>query len=223
MNNWKRIVGIGGSVGAATFIVSVVFYIQFLAIPPGGIVSPDESFRADVAMILGASIQPDNTASDALRDRLLTGVKLYKNHNVGRLLLTGDDGGFRSNEIAVMKAFVLAQGVPEKDLLIDGQGYRTYESCKRAKEVFRLRDIAVVTQSFHIKRALYLCQNFGLNAFGVTSDLSSYRQIMSFWIHDLLASAKAWWDINIWQPHSPARNRGASFSNDRRWATLGNL
>lgn len=155
------------------------------------------------AIILGASVLQNKTPSDALRDRLLTGIKLYQDGAVQKLLITGDDGSYRVDEIDVMKTFVLDHGVREQDLLIDGHGYRTYESCKRAAQAFSVTDAIIVTQRFHIGRALYLCNHLGIDAIGVTSDLQPYQRNAYFWTRDLLSSVKAWIDINVFSPTPP--------------------
>ncbi len=163
-----------------------------------------EKAKAEVALVLGASIKSDQTPSDALRDRLLIGAALYKNKSVKKILITGDDGGFKRDEIKVMKKFLLDNQIPDRDILVDGQGYRTYESCKRAVQNFKLPEAIVVTQRFHLARALYLCNSLGLDARGVTSDLQTYERGAFFWLRDLAASLKAWWDIHILPPQSPA-------------------
>jgi vancomycin permeability regulator SanA len=139
-------------------------------------------------------------------DRIKTGALLYNAKKASKILITGDDGQMRSNEVAAMKKAVLDLGVKEQDVVIDGQGYRTYESCKRAKEVYKIDDMIVVTQRFHLGRALYLCNTFGVDAIGVSSDLQSYQNIVRHWVRDLLASNKAWYDINIEAPRSPVTN-----------------
>lgn len=156
-----------------------------------------------VAIILGASVIGEDTPSDALRDRLLVGLELYRRGTVEKLLVTGDDGGNRSNEVVVMKNFLLNQGVPEEAILVDPRGYRTYESCKRAISVFHVTRAIVITQRFHLARALYLCNQLGVESVGVTADLQLYRRIVFFWVRDLTASAKAWWDIHIAPPDPP--------------------
>lgn len=159
-----------------------------------------------VALILGASITTPNTPSDALKDRLLTGIALYRSHMVDKLLLSGDDGDFRSDEISVMKSFVFSHGVTNTaDVLSDGKGYRTYESCKHAREVFHLDQAIVVTQRFHMGRALYLCDSFGVKTEGVTADLEGYRGIVYYWARDIVSSAEAWSDVNLIPPSPPVR------------------
>ena len=197
----RVLIGVGGGVFLAIFLMAADVQFRFAS----RIFDPTNMNlkSADVAMILGASITSDATPSDALRDRLIVGTKLYRDHIVKKILLTGDDGANRANEIRVMKSFAMAQGVPETDILVDGQGYRTYESCKHAAKTFHLSNAIIVTQRFHMSRALYLCNKLGVPSTGVTSDLQSYKRIFWFWTRDLAASVEAWWDVNIWTPKSP--------------------
>jgi vancomycin permeability regulator SanA len=158
---------------------------------------------APVAIVLGASVKEDGTASDALVDRVATAVDLYHQGKVQRLLMTGDDGKFHTDEVAAMQRLAVEAGVPARDVQVDGHGYRTYESCKRAAEVFHIQQAILVTQRFHLGRALYLCENFQIHSHGVSADRQHYRRILYFWGRDLLSSAKAWWDINVWPPKPP--------------------
>lgn len=158
---------------------------------------------APVAMVLGASVKLDGTPSDALRDRVTVGVELYKQAKVRTLLMTGDDGEFHANEVATMKRLAMEAGVPESAILVDEHGYRTYESCKRAVEVFGVKQGIIVTQRFHLPRALYLCSHLGMKGVGVSADLQSYERIVFFTARDFASSLKAWWDINITTPAPP--------------------
>lgn len=155
------------------------------------------------AIVLGASVKKDGTPSDALYDRVITGVELYRKGKVKRLIMSGDDGRFHVDEVAAMKELALDEGVPAEDVQIDDHGYRTYESCKRAVEVFDVRDAVIVTQRFHLARALYLCASFDMNVQGLPADRRSYTDFWQFLGRDLLASAKAWWDIHVQVPEPP--------------------
>lgn len=157
----------------------------------------------EAIIVLGAALKADGTPSDALRDRLETGVALYKVGKAPKLLLTGDDGKNHSNEVAVMRAYAIDHGVPESDVKVDGQGYRTYESCARAVQVLNIKKAILVTQNFHLPRALYLCNRLGMDAVGVSADLEQYQDWWWNEARDLLASVKAWWDINVWTPKPP--------------------
>lgn len=193
--------GAAGLVGVFA-IVGIITYVQMSQ------ASHIHSVLADVqthpiAIVLGASVKEDGSASDALLDRVLVGVEAYKAGKVEKVLLTGDDGAFRSNEIRAMRAIALENGVPPEAVLTDGQGYRTYESCKRAVTQFDIRDALVITQDFHLNRALYLCSTLGMRVEGLTADKHAYVKIVRYRVRDLFASAKAWWDINVFAPESP--------------------
>jgi SanA protein len=188
---------------AILFVVGLIVYVQTIDI---GYIRASEYdvVTTTYAMVLGASVNPDGTASDALYDRVKTADELYRLHKVSKLLLTGDDGSFRGDEVDVMKKLALSEGVSSTDILVDGHGYRTYESCKRAAQTYNVTSTVIITQRFHLARALYLCKNFGLSVQGVSADRRDYGPILLMFIgRDLLASAKAWWDINVWAPQSP--------------------
>jgi vancomycin permeability regulator SanA len=158
--------------------------------------------EAEVTMILGASVKSDKTPSDALADRLQTALELYLLDKAKTVLLTGDDGAYHADEIAVMRPYLINLGVAPADITEDGHGYRTYESCKNAARA-GVKKMTVVTQRFHLSRALYLCNRMGIETYGVAADKRGYENIAFFWTRDLAASLKAWWDINIWAPQPP--------------------
>lgn len=158
---------------------------------------------APFAIVLGASVQKSGEPSDALRDRLLVGQALYEQKIVPKILVTGDDGLYHIDETKVMRTFLEKNGVPPNDIIEDGHGYRTYESCKRAVQEYGIKRAIIVTQRFHIGRALYLCNKLGMDARGVSSDLNPYVRIVYFTARDMAASLEAWWDVNIKAPLSP--------------------
>ena len=163
----------------------------------------DDLNPAPIAIVLGASVKLDGSPSDALSDRILTATELYQAGKVEKILMTGDDGAFHADEVDAMARTAREAGVPERDILIDGHGYRTYESCKRAVQVYDIRNAIIVTQRFHLGRALYLCDHFGMTVQGLAADKRSYKDIIKFTLRDFAASVKAWWDLNIMEPASP--------------------
>ncbi|MCC7522287.1 YdcF family protein [Candidatus Uhrbacteria bacterium] len=193
---------IGSGLLAVTFVSGVILYVQTKEI---GFIKPDAVSieEAPYAIVLGASVTESGNASDALMDRILTGVELYRAGKVDKILMTGDDGAFHIDEVRVMARIATELGVPATDLVVDGHGYRTYESCKRAKEVFQIDRAVIVTQRFHLARALYLCRSFGIEIQGLAADRQTYQKIIQFTTRDLLSSFKAWFDINIYSPKPP--------------------
>ena len=185
-----------------------ILYVQFRYI--GNMYSVDAAPKKPTAIILGASVTKAGEPSDALRDRIQTGVDLYRAGKVEALFMTGDDGAFHIDEIAVMAQTAREQGIPDEAIKTDGHGYRTYESCKRAVQEFNIRDALVVTQRFHLGRALYLCRSFGMEAEGVVADKQHYVRITWFWMRDFLSSAKAFWDVHVQVPVPPIRWQDAN-------------
>lgn len=163
--------------------------------------------HAPFAIILGASVRRDGTPSSALRDRLERGIELYKKGIVDRLLLTGDDGAYHVDEMSVMTRYVKDRGVPDDRVLVDGHGYRTYESCKRARGAYGVTRAIIATQRFHLGRALYVCNQLGIEVVGVLADQAKYDKIIFFWLREIPASFKAWWDVNVKTPQSPVSSK----------------
>jgi vancomycin permeability regulator SanA len=153
--------------------------------------------------VLGASVKTATEPSDTLLDRLKTTIELYQSGQVRQILLTGDGGAFRSNEIKVMKQALLAAGVPDWVISTDEEGFRTYESCKRAHEVFGITKAIVITQRFHLARSLFLCHSFGIDAIGIIADKQTYRRRGLFALRELGASVKAAIDVFLFSPEPP--------------------
>ncbi|KAA0206593.1 hypothetical protein EDM68_01825 [Candidatus Uhrbacteria bacterium] len=199
----RTLLGLTGAVTAtALLIVGAIGYVQF--VEAGSIVNQRGDLRpVEYAIVLGASVKQDGTPSDALEDRVMEAVDAYKDGKVRTLLMTGDDGAFHINEVETMARVAHEAGVPAGDIVVDGHGYRTYESCKRAAQVYGITEAVVVTQRFHLSRALFLCDSFGIDVQGLAADRRTYRRIGFFLGRDLLASFKAFWDVYMWQPKSP--------------------
>lgn len=158
-----------------------------------------------VAIVLGASINKDGTPSDALMDRLKTGASLYQYGLTQSILVTGDDGMYHSNEVGSMKKTLIDMGVPESAIYVDPHGYRTYESCKRAIQTYHVSQAIIVTQRFHLPRALFLCNELGIDSIGVSADLETYKSIRAFEFREFFASVKAFLDIYIHNPAPPVK------------------
>lgn len=127
-----------------------------------------------VAIVFGARVYSNERLSAMLRDRVDTAVELYHAGKVEKLLLTGDNSSPEYNEPGAMMAHAIASGVQPDDIQPDYGGRRTYDSCFRAKHVFQVDDAILVTQEFHLPRALFLCSSLGLNSTGVIADRRPY-------------------------------------------------
>ncbi|MDO4176184.1 MAG: ElyC/SanA/YdcF family protein [Bacillota bacterium] len=141
-------------------------------------------------MVLGASVNPDGTPSPMLKERLDVGIELYKGGVAPKLLLSGDNGQVEYDELSVMKAYALEQGVPEEDIFMDHAGFCTYDSIYRASYIFGVERMVIVTQKYHLFRALYGCKMMNIDAMGVACDTQEYKGDKYREIREMLARAK---------------------------------
>ena len=157
-----------------------------------------------VALVLGARVYPNGNLSGMLADRVETAIALYKAGKVDRLLLSGDNSSDDYNEPGAMAAYAMQRGVPAEAIQPDYGGRRTYDSCYRARHVFLVEEVIVVTQAFHLPRALYLCENLGIQAEGVIADRRTYSQRSLAWseMREMPASVAALLDV-ILRPLPP--------------------
>ena len=142
----------------------------------------------DCILVLGAGVRDDGTPSDMLRDRVTVAVRLYELTGAP-LLMSGDHTG-DYNEVGVMKALAVEMGVPSEDVFLDHEGYSTYESLYRAKGVFLAKRMLIVTQEYHLYRALYIARELGVEAEGVSADLRPYRKQTQYSLREHLARFK---------------------------------
>jgi SanA protein len=163
---------------------------------------PESVPETPIALVLGAGLNRDGTPGVVLRDRVETATDLYFSGKVEKLLMSGDNTSQYYNEPGAMQAYALSLGVPEEDIVLDYAGRRTYDSCYRAREIFGIERLIVVTQAFHLPRALFLCNAFEIDASGVTADDANYnrRGYIFWWTREILASSVAFWDVYIAQP-----------------------
>jgi SanA protein len=155
-----------------------------------------------VAIVFGAGLTRGGNVTAILYDRVATAADLYHAGKIQHLLLSGDNSTANYNEPAAMAAAARQLGVPDAALVLDYAGRRTYDTCYRAREIFGLDQAILVTQRFHLPRALYLCESLGLNSAGVAADRRPYRQrSVQFWnFRELFATTAAWWDVTIARP-----------------------
>jgi vancomycin permeability regulator SanA len=149
------------------------------------------------ALVLGAGLWTDGTPSPVLRSRIDAAITLYQTSRVERLIMSGDANAPEGDETAVMRQLALDAGVPDRAIVVDGLGVRTYDSCYRARHVYGETEVIVVTQGFHQPRSLYLCTGIGLNAVGVvTSEESLPLPLQAEWeLREVFATVLVWWEI----------------------------
>lgn len=157
------------------------------------ILTPEQAAQlkdVDCILVLGCQVHEDGTPSHMLRDRLTRAVELYQMGAAPKLLMSGDHGQHRYDEVNAMKQFALDAGVPSEDIFMDHAGFSTYESMYRAKEIFGVKKILVVTQEYHLYRAMYISERFGVETYGVASDLDTYSGQFYRDVREVLARVK---------------------------------
>ena len=157
------------------------------------IISESEALEldgVDCILILGCLVKSDGTPSDMLADRLKRGVTLYKNGVAPKLLMSGDHGQIEYDEVSAMKKYAVESGIASSDVFMDHAGFSTYESLYRAKEIFDADKIVIVTQEYHLPRALYIANALGIEAYGVASDYRTYSGQTVRDIREILARNK---------------------------------
>ena len=143
----------------------------------------------DCILILGAGIW-GNQPSPMLHDRLVEGISLYQNGVAPKIVMSGDHGKVDYDEVNVMKSFAIDRGVPSSDIFMDHAGFSTYESLYRIKEIFQAQKIVIVTQEYHLYRALYIANCLGIEAYGVNSDPRIYVNQRGRDVREVLARVK---------------------------------
>jgi len=136
--------------------------------------SSDDLPQADCIMVLGCGVNDDGTPRLLLRDRLNCGVELYQNGAAPKLLMSGDHGRVGYDEVNSMKDYAMEYGIASSDVFMDHAGFSTYESMYRARDVFDVDSVIIVTQEYHLYRAVYIARSLGLEAYGVACDPGEY-------------------------------------------------
>lgn len=144
----------------------------------------------DCIVVLGCQVRSDGTPSHMLEDRLKRGVALYEVGAAPKLLMSGDHGTAYYNEVDTMKRYALDAGIPSEDVFMDHAGFSTYETMNRAINVFEADKIIIVTQKYHLHRALYVAKALGIEAYGVPADYRQYSGQLARDVREVLARVK---------------------------------
>ena len=172
----KRLIIICFCLGAAGLLVLIGINVHLKGAVKDRIVEsdglPDEEF--DCIMVLGCQVKEGGEPSHMLRDRLQRGVEVYGFDVSEKLLKSGDHGRMDYNEVETMKQYAIDEGIESENIFMDHAGFSTYESIYRAKEVFGVKKMVIITQEYHLYRALYIAEKLGIEAYGVASDYHTY-------------------------------------------------
>ncbi len=192
------------------FFLLLVFFLGLVLLVPIGdvryrylhlIYDDLESLpEARTALVLGAAVWTKDRPSHALEDRLLSAIDLLQAKKVQVLLFSGDNALINYNEPQTMKNYAMRRGVPENKIVLDYAGFRTYDSCYRAKEIFGQNRIVIVTHDFHLPRSLYICRQLGIDAIGYSADRRFLKDHFNNQIREFFASWLAWIEVQVLHP-----------------------
>lgn len=153
--------------------------------------------QADTVIILGASVHADGQLSPILQDRVDTAIRLYEAGKVKNFLVTGDHRSNDYNEVAAMVNYLKKRGIKDSDITADHAGLDTYDSMYRAGKLFEIKNAIVVTQRFHLPRALYIASHLGLDYKGLAADQRAYKTEYKLKQREKLANIKALWEVAL--------------------------
>ncbi len=155
---------------------------------------------APVAIVFGAALQANGEPSWMLADRIEAAVDLYKAGKVQRILMTGDNARPDYDEVTAMKQYAVERGVPADRINLDHAGFRTYDSCYRARAIFGIREAVLVTQGYHLPRALYLAHAFGIQAVGLKGGRDRYPRQSFYDLREAAADIVMWYEVHFTHP-----------------------
>ena len=149
------------------------------------------------AIVLGAFVYKSGNPSGILKDRLDKSIELYKKGKISKFLLSGDHGRNEYDEVNNMKDYLSLNGITQKDIFMDHAGFDTYNSIVRAKEIFEVKDAIIVSQQFHLSRAVYIARSKDLNAYGIIADTYEYPALRKLKLREIFANVKAAYEIAV--------------------------
>ncbi len=153
-----------------------------------------------VAIVFGAGVFPNGTLTAPLQDRVWTAVQLYRLGKVRKLLMSGDNGQTSYDEPTAMREYAVAKGIPLADVALDYAGFHTYDTCYRAREVFAVKSATLITQAYHLPRALFTCQSLGIDVIGIPADRHSYRRYLWYLLREQISRARAYFQVRVFRP-----------------------
>jgi vancomycin permeability regulator SanA len=191
---WTSIIGI------VSLLIFIIVNVYVGAIGNKKITSLELVPEADAAVILGALVRPDGNVSSMLADRLDVGYNLYNEGKVKKILVTGDHGKNNYNEVTAMKKYLMDKGVRREDIFMDHAGFDTYDSLVRAKKIFKADNVIVVSQEYHLVRALYISEKIGLEAYGVAALNYNPPKMPYYQLREYAACIKSFIEADIIRP-----------------------
>jgi SanA protein len=164
------------------------------------IVSLADAPQADAILVLGAKVQPDGTVSEILGDRLKTALELKDAGKSNHFIVSGDHGRTAYDEVNAMRNYLERGNVQPEHIFMDHAGFSTYESMYRARDIFKANKVLIVTQQYHLMRAVYTARQMGLDAYGVASDKQLYAKMAQYQVREVLARNKDFAFVQLFKP-----------------------
>jgi SanA protein len=153
--------------------------------------------QVDAVIVLGAYVLPGGYPSTILRDRLDTGLEVFTAGKTNRIVVTGDHGTTDYDEVNGMRQYLESKGVSREMIFMDHAGFNTYDSMYRARDVFMIKKAVIVTQEYHLYRALYIARSLGIEAWGYPSDLRYYAGQSYYDLREIAARVKDYFQVNL--------------------------
>jgi len=188
----KMLLKIFGCIASFSILIILLINFYVVGITKKQIIKDNDYLKLediDCILILGAGVRGDKP-SPILNDRLLEGIKLYKEGVAPKIIMSGDHGKKEYDEVNIMKDFAIKNGVSSEDVFMDHAGFSTYESIYRAKKIFGAKKVIIITQKYHLFRALYIASKLDLIAYGVNSDQRKYQGQFYREVREILARNK---------------------------------
>ncbi len=162
--------------------------------------SSENIYPSKIGIVFGAAVLPSRKPSDVLKDRLDSAYELYELGKIEMIIVSGDNRVKRYNEPQVMYEYLVGKGVTEENIIRDYAGLRTYDTCIRAKTLWNVNDAVLITQEYHLYRAIYTCNSVGVKSIGYSSTKQTYLNETYFYLREVLAWYKAMFDIHVISP-----------------------
>ena len=210
----RKLFKYGMIAGISIFVIVLVINYYVILSTKDRIVTSNYNELKDIdcIIVLGAGVW-DDEPSHMLEDRLLTAIELYNNGVAPKIIMSGDHGRKDYDEVNIMKQYAIEHGVPSEDIFMDHAGFSTYDSIYRAKEIFGVDKVVIVTQEYHLYRALYIASKLDVEAYGVSADLRKYSGQLYRDLREVLARNKDFIKV-IFKPESTYLGESISVSGN---------
>lgn len=180
-------------------VFAVDYHVKSFAKPY--IKSINELPSSEAILVLGALVHPNGDVSGILHDRLETAKEVYDTNTSLKVIVSGDHGTKEYDEVHAMKQYLMDKSLKSESIFMDHAGFNTYESMFRAKEIFQANRLIIVTQEYHLSRAIYIARKMGIDAYGVPADKMAYRAIKKYEAREILARNKDFVNVNFTKPN----------------------